>query len=117
MKYALTLELHFLVALVNAKVVPGRNPSIHRQDLAFHLNDGQNAGTAPVFSSNSTVIIAADKWSDAVDRGTKLLDGMPSNDATAATLYGFTTGTAVSPLDGGLAEKLRGWGYNDNTAT
>ncbi|EUC47215.1 hypothetical protein COCMIDRAFT_24834 [Bipolaris oryzae ATCC 44560] len=56
---------------------------------------------------------ADDPWTLSVARGAKLLQGMRSNDADAASLYGLAT-TAESPFNGNLIDKLREWGYNDN---
>ena len=53
-----------------------------------------------------------DRWTLAVARGAKLLQGMKSSDAEAAALYNLGT-TAESPFDGDLVAKLREWGYND----
>lgn len=60
-----------------------------------------------------TKAAADEPWTLSVARGAKLLQGMKSNDAEAASLYGLET-TAESPFDGNLIEKLREWGYNDN---
>ncbi|OAL51078.1 hypothetical protein IQ07DRAFT_586641 [Pyrenochaeta sp. DS3sAY3a] len=53
-------------------------------------------------------------WRNSVEQGTKLLQGMKSNDKDAAVI--FKTGeTAESVYDGDLKDALREWGYNDNT--
>lgn len=63
--------------------------------------------------SEATNAAADDPWTLSVARDAKLLQGMRSSDADAASLYGLET-TAESPFDGNLIEGLREWGYNDN---
>lgn len=98
-----------LGALVNARAVPG----LSWRDLSFIDISSSNITAAS--DPNVTITIAVDLWPAAVNRGTKLMTGMKSDDATAAALYGFPTDTAESPFDGLLVEDLRTWGYNDNT--
>ncbi|KAJ4382703.1 Mitochondrial import inner membrane translocase subunit tim8 [Didymella sp. IMI 355093] len=79
------------------------------QDISSTNVDSSNAINAS--DSDVTVAIAVDLWRESIDRGTKLTTGMKSDDATAATLYGFLTDTAESPFDGSLIEELREWGH------
>lgn len=53
-------------------------------------------------------------WFDSVTRGAKLLAAMKGSDAEAASLFRMGA-TAQSPFDGDLREKLREWGWHDNT--
>lgn len=101
------------MVLIDARVVPG----LSRQDFSFANDNTLNATAAEeqAFVSNDTVTATADLWRESIDRGTKLLTGMKSSDSNAAALYGFPTDTAESPFDGPLVDKLREWGYNDNT--
>lgn len=74
--------------------------------------------TEVFFPYNWSVPISATEddhlWMESIERGTKLLQGMQSSDTEAGFL--FQTGeTAESPFDGDLKDKLREWGYNDNT--
>jgi hypothetical protein len=108
MKHLLALAPALLI-LVDARIVP--RPSW--QDISTTNVNSSNATNAS--DPDVTVAIAVDLWRESIDRGTKLMTGMKSDDATAATLYGFPTDTAESPFDGSLIEELREWGYNDNT--
>ncbi|KAL1657322.1 Mitochondrial import inner membrane translocase subunit tim8 [Didymella pomorum] len=107
MKHLLSLSAAF-VALVDARVLPQPSwPHLSALDVDF-----SRITTA---SYPNVTIAAADLWQEAINRGAKLKTGTKSDDATAATLYGFPTNTAESPFDGSLVEELREWGYNDNT--
>jgi hypothetical protein len=108
MKRLLTLSVA-LVALIDGRVVPKSSwPDL----CAIHL-DSSNITNAS--DPNAIIAVAADLWQEAIERGAKLMTGMKSDDATAATLFGFPTDTTESPFDGSLVEELREWGYNDNT--
>ena len=107
MKQLLSLSATF-VALNDARVLP--QPSWpHLSALDVDFSRITNA------SDSNVITAAADLWQEAIDCGAKLMTGMKSDDATAATLYGFPINTAESPFDGSLVEELREWGYNDNT--
>lgn len=119
MKVVPALGLTLLSALVGARVVPGSGPGPFRQDFILALGPKSNASTAKEASFDSTDPVTAaagdnDPWTLSVARGTKLLVGMKSSDAIAASAYGLDK-TAESPFDGDLISKLREWGYNDNT--
>ncbi|KAJ4344056.1 Mitochondrial import inner membrane translocase subunit tim8 [Ascochyta clinopodiicola] len=112
----LAASLSLLLALVGARVVSDTDPPQSNLTLAPILLSNSNTAKARPFDSNILISAATDQdpWTLSVDRGTKLLQGMRSSDAVAATLYGLGR-TAESPFDGPLTSKLLEWGYNYNT--
>jgi len=83
MKHLLTLSAA-LVALIDARVVP----KLSWSDLsAIHVESSDIANA----SDRNVTIAVADLWQEAINRGGKLMTGMKSDGATAATLFDFPT--------------------------
>ncbi|XPS70486.1 Mitochondrial import inner membrane translocase subunit tim8 [Ascochyta lentis] len=116
MKSLLVTALALLLAFVGARVVPGTDTLQGNRTLALVKSFNTSTAKEQFFDSAASINTVADQdpWTLSVARGTKLLQGMKSSDAAAATLYGLDS-TAESPFDGTLTSKLLEWGYNDNT--
>lgn len=116
MKYLLIIVLALAFACVETRVLFGE--SILQGDHGLALRDNWDTSSTEEgqFDSSNHTATATDEdaWSLSIARGTKLLTGMTSSDASAAALYGLPT-TAESPFDGDLTSTLREWGFNDNT--
>lgn len=108
MRYLLTLTAAF-IALIDARVQSKLSwPELNSLDIDI-------ASTTKASDPKMAIADGINLWQEVVNRGVKLMTGMKSDDATAATLYGFPTDTAESPFSGSLMEDLREWGYDDNT--
>lgn len=112
----ISVALAFLAASTGARLVPDTSSKSPRHDLKGSFR-WTSISTNDILDSSSVITTAAandDVWAISVARGTKLLSGMRSSDASAAALYNLGT-TAESPFDGDLHTKLEEWGYADNT--
>jgi hypothetical protein len=110
MKPQLVAALALFAASACARVVSPDAPS--NLTSSSTLNTTTSADYA--YLSDSVTAADDDPWTLSLARGTKLLQGMKSSDTEAATLYALGP-TSESPFDGSLIDKLREWGYNDNT--
>jgi hypothetical protein len=116
MKLLLLLGLALFATSACARVAtPDASANLTTADDG-HPNDDWNRHftgddlTGPITAADD------DPWSLSVAHGTKLLQGMQGSDADAdaAILYNLGS-TAESPSDGDLINKLKEWGYNDDT--
>jgi hypothetical protein len=111
MKSLLLLALALFATSACARIAPSNLTASSTFDNATTANDSHLDDWTGLFTAADD-----DPWTLSVARSAKLLQGMKGSDADAdaATLYNLGS-SAESPFDGDLIDKLKEWGYNDNT--